>query len=586
MVFALLGARLVSLQVTQHDVLAKEAAEFHSRKEVIPAKRGKIIDRNGELLARNQSVYTLYADRYHLNDKNIALRALSRAKAMPIRDIRATHSESQILASYKKFVAAALSVPAATFTGKRAEITIARNIEEDRRRAITQILDEARIGGVYLRKETRRFYPSTNRATHVIGYVNSESYGREGVERSMDHVLRGADGYRYLEKDRSGREIAAYRGEQIEPIDGNQVRLTLDMGIQNIVERELESAVAKYRPEKITAIFMAPKTGDILALANRPHFDLSTRQGNRRNFAVQDQYEPGSTFKLVSLSSALNEDVVTPDTAIFCHFGEMQEPDYVVSDHHSYGDLTVSQVMAKSSNIGAFQIVRAIGKNRYHHYMRRFGFGETTGVQLSGESAGQIHAPETWSNTSFSRMAMGYEVGVTPLQMLTALSIIANEGQLIQPRVVLSVEDESGRKTRSDHPQFVRQVLQARTAAAVRDTLVAVTSKGGTGTSGALPNFAVAGKTGTARKYSSKEKQYLEGRYIVSFMGFFPAEKPEIMGIVVIDDPKAPAGQLYGGSLAAPVFREMSRQVVAYLGIQPETSPHDYAHNVSPPPWN
>lgn len=576
--FSLLSCRLVFLHLVKHEDLAKEAASFQIKTQKLPSKRGEIVDRNGELLASDQRVYNLYADKNHLREFNLACYGVAKATGIDSNVVKRRYDREEILQVYESYVAKVLhteigwtedGLAAKLALKDRGKIPLVNGVEEDAHRSMAAILETAGIRGVYFDAESRRFYPSPHYLTHVLGYVDRKNTGKEGIERTMDHVLRGTDGWRRIERDSRGREIAAFRREEVAPVNGKKVRLTIDMGLQTIIENQLDAAVARFTPEKITAIFMDPNTGEILAMASRPHFDLETREGERRNIAISDQYEPGSTFKIVTLGGALDLRLVGLDTRVFCHWGEYHENRLTVHDHHAYGDLTARMVLAKSSNIGAYKIAKELGPVRFHQYMGYFGFGEPTGIRLTGETSGQIFPPSQWSGTSFSSMAMGYEVAVTPLQMITALGAIANGGLLLRPRVIHSIEDENDQMIEKTDTVVVRRVLSSAAAESVRKAMLAVTSEGGTGTQGVVPGFDVAGKTGTARKFSPELGRYLDGQYVVSFMGFLPAENPKIMGIVVVDDPKATDMSLYGGTVAAPIFAEMARLAATYLELEP-----------------
>ena len=573
---SLLSVRLVYLHVVMHDRYAAIAESRHVHKEVLQAKRGAIVDRNGELLARNQTVYTVVADKTHLADYNIACLGLAVAEGISAKEVRRKYDRDEIKARYLSRLVRALSHPLG-YPGKElsdklsgsghGEVVLKKNVEEDVCADLKELVGAESIGGVYFRQTARRFYPSPRTLTHVLGYVDHEAEGREGIEKAMGDVMRGEDGFRFIERDRRRQEIAAYRGETQPARDGRSVRLTIDMGLQNIVEEALSDAWYRYLPEKISAVFLDPATGEILAMANRPHFDLATREGQRRNFAVADSYEPGSTFKIVATAAAFEQKLVSRNTRIFCHYGSHRDGGITISDHHPYGDLSVMGVIAKSSNIGTYKIAKQLGRDGFHDYMVKFGFGERTGIKLTGESGGRVFSPRQWSGTSFSRMAIGYEVAVTPLQLASALGAIANGGFLMKPYIVDAILDDKGRAVEKFRPEVVRRVVSERAANEVRKCLIEVMGPDGTGENGAVEGCSVAGKTGTARKYSVEMNQYLPGRYVVSFMGFLPAENPRFLGIVVVDDPQTGSLHRYGGTVAAPVFSRIATEAVAYMNL-------------------
>lgn len=327
--FSLLSARLIDLHVLQHDEHVETATKFHVRKQQLPSQRGAIVDRNGELLAHDQRVFRLVANKIHLRNHNIAARGVAEATGMTTAEVRRQFDRDEILDGYERWVAlvlhqkggigeSAAELKEKLSTSERVEIRLQRGIEEDNRQLLAGLMEKHGIRGVYFEPESRRFYPSPNRLTHVLGYTNLDEVkqpdgsvaeahvGKEGVEATMNEAMAGKDGFRFYERDNRGREIAAFRGEQVAPVNGKRVRLTIDMGMQNLVEKALERGAARFKPEKISTVWMDPWTGEILSMANRPHFDLNTREGERRNVAIADQYEPGSTFKIVPILSLIH----------------------------------------------------------------------------------------------------------------------------------------------------------------------------------------------------------------------------------------------------------------------------------------
>lgn len=585
---SLLSARLVWVQVVTAEKYAIAATDHYSHREELPASRGPILDRNGDLLARNQTVYSVVADFQHLRDFGITTAALGKKEGVSPRLIKQRYEdlydeesgELQLIIDYLLYASVTLSDPLRIPHGelnrklkekKAGEVILASNLEEDEARAIGEIIDEHRIGGVYLRRGERRYYPSPLSLTHVIGYVDKEGKGKEGIEKTYDEEMRGTDGFRLVERDRRQREIHAFRGDELAPVPGNGVRLTIDMSLQVKVEEVLDQVWAEYHPEKVTAIWMDPRNGEVLAMASRPHFDLSTRQGSKRNVAVSDYYEPGSTFKIVASSAAFDRGVVQPGTEIFCHNGAYDEHGLKLSDHHPYGWLTAEGVLAKSSNIGIYKIAMQLNRGPFYQYLRDFGFGSPTGIEVTAETGGLVHPIEKWNQSSFSSMAMGYAVAVTPIQMATAYCTLANGGELLKPRLVRSIVDARGRTLWTANREVVRRVMREETADTMRRALHKVTQEGGTGTNAAMPGYEVAGKTGTARK-NFPGIGYKNGRYVVSFAGFLPADDPVLVGLVVVDDPVAPGMSLYGGTVAAPIWSQMAAQAVRILGIPPQNA--------------
>jgi cell division protein FtsI (penicillin-binding protein 3)/stage V sporulation protein D (sporulation-specific penicillin-binding protein) len=353
------------------------------------------------------------------------------------------------------------------------------------------------------------------------------------------------------------------------------VRLTIDMGLQTIVESEMDELCKKYDPNMAVCILMRPDTGEVVAMANRPHFNLNVQNGveakKRVNRAIMDMVEPGSTFKIVTSAAALAEKLVQPDTYIFCENGSFRYGGKALRDHHPYGSLTVSDILVKSSNIGVAKMGIQLGDERLYGYVRRFGFGERTGINLPGEIGGLVHAPHLWSKISITHIPMGHEVATTPIQIVAGMAAIANGGKLMMPQIVSDITDENGKVIATFPPKEVRRVIPEKVAHQVRDALVEVVGKRGTARAAAVPGFKVAGKTGTAQRIS-KNGGYERGKYVVSFAGFMPADNPEFVALVLVDDAKVPSHLNYGGLIAAPAFQKIAERAARYLNL-PQTEP-------------
>jgi cell division protein FtsI/penicillin-binding protein 2 len=347
----------------------------------------------------------------------------------------------------------------------------------------------------------------------------------------------------------------------------------VDLNLQNIVENEIDSAMREYTPQKATIILMRPQTGEILALANRPNFDLNLRADAKpeqmKNRAIIDMMEPGSTFKIVTAAAALNEHTVRPDSMIFCENGVWNFGGSALHDHRPFGELSVQDILVKSSNIGAAKLACSVGEQKFYEYIRRFGFGERTGIELPGEISGLIRPPQSWSKISITRIPMGHEIGVTPLQMTVAMAAIANGGKLITPRMVKSISSDDGKTLSSLSPVVLRQAISPQTARQIGDALRGVVSDRGTAAAAAVAGFTIAGKTGTAQKVDPKGG-YEKGKYVVSFIGYLPADHPEFVGLVVLDDAHTHKPELnYGGLVAGPIFSRIAEQAARYLDLQP-----------------
>jgi cell division protein FtsI (penicillin-binding protein 3) len=393
------------------------------------------------------------------------------------------------------------------------------------------------------------------------------------VEASMEEYLHGQDGFRFIEHNRAGQEIVPYRGQERPQRDGYQVHLTIDLSLQNIVENEIDAAMEEYSPQKATIILMRPQTGEILAMANRPDFDLNLRSEAKpeemKNRAIIDMMEPGSTFKIVAAAAALNERKLRPDSTIFCENGLWTFGGAALHDHRAFSYLSVRDILVKSSNIGAAKLALSVGEQRFYEYIRRFGFGERTGIELPGEISGLIRPPQAWSKISITRIPMGHEVGVTPLQMTVAMAVIANGGKLVTPRIIKSINTPEGKIVSSLSPVLQRQVISSETAREIGDALRGVVSDRGTAAAAAVPGFTIAGKTGTAQKVDPKGG-YEQGKYVVSFAGYLPADHPEFVGLVVLDDAHTSKPELnYGGLIAGPIFSRVAEKAARYLDLEP-----------------
>jgi len=547
--FSVFSFRLVYLQMIRHDEFAGLAAEKHVYKQAIFAERGSILDANNEVLAHNTPVETVVADATHLNNRDATLPLLRDALEIPVDEL------TEKLQGDRRYIVLKREVPVAIATALREKLR-AQNLR-----------------GVYFERDSTRIYPNGSMLCHVIGFTDFEHHGIQGVESSMEEYLHGQDGYRYIEHNRAGQEMVLYRGQERAPRDGYQVHLTIDLNLQNIVENEIDAAMREFTPQKATIILMRPQTGEILAMANRPNYDLNLRSEAKpeqmKNRAIIDMMEPGSTFKIVTAAAALNERKVRPDTTIFCENGIWNFGGRPLHDHKAYADLSVQDILVKSSNIGAAKLAVSIGDQKFYEYIRRFGFGDRTGIELPGEIPGVIRPPQSWSKISITRIPMGHEVGVTPLQMTVAMAAIANGGKLVTPRIVKSVTTEDGKTVSVFSPVVLRQVITPETAAQVGNALRGVVSDRGTAAAAAVPGFNISGKTGTAQKVDPKGG-YEHGKYVVSFSGYLPSEHPEFVGLVVLDDAHTKNPELnYGGLVAGPIFARIAEKAARYLDLQP-----------------
>src|SRR5437868_4348221 len=409
--FSAFSFRLIYLQVIKHDEYAGLAAEKHIYKQTIYAERGTILDGNNEVLAHNVPVETVVGDATHLNNRKAVIDLVGNGLGIPIEQL------------------------AEKLNSERRYIVIKREVPESLATALRAKLRAGNLRGIYFENDATRIYPNGSMLCHVIGFTDFEHHGIQGVEASMEEYLHGQDGYRFIEHNRAGQEIVPYRGQERAPRDGYQVHLTVDLSLQNIVEIEIDAAMREYTPQKATIILMRPQTGEILAMANRPAFDLNERSDanpeQMKNRAIIDMMEPGSTFKIVTAAAALNEHKFRLDSYIFCENGLWNVGGRPLHDHKAYADLSVRDILVKSSNIGAAKLAISVGEEKFYEYIRRFGFGERTGIELPGEIGGVIRPPQSWSRISITRIPMGHEVAVTPRQMTSAMATLANQGSRV-----------------------------------------------------------------------------------------------------------------------------------------------------------
>src|SRR6266550_553579 len=547
--FSIFSFRLIYLQAIKHDEYAGLAAKKNVNMQVIHAERGMILDANNEVLAHNIPVETVVADATLLSDVQATVNLLNTELEIPSQEL------------------------AEKLNSDRRYIVIKRELPAARANALREKLRAGNLRGILFEHDATRIYPNGSMLCHVIGFTDFDRHGVQGVEASMEEYLHGQDGYRFIEHNRAGQEIVPYRGQERAPRDGYQVHLTVDLSLQNIVENEIDAAMKEYTPQKATIILMRPQTGEILAMATRPNFDLNLRSEAKpeemKNRAIIDMMEPGSTFKIVAAAAALNEHKLRPDSTIFCENGLWNFGGAALHDHRAFSYLSVRDILIKSSNIGAAKLALSVGEQKFYEYIRRFGFGERSGVELPGEINGLIRPPQSWSKISITRIPMGHEIGVTPLQMTVAIAAIANGGTLITPRILKSITTSEGKTVSSLSSVVLRQVISPETAREIGDALRGVVSDRGTAAAAAVPGFTIAGKTGTAQKVDPKGG-YEHGKYVVSFVGYLPAEHPEFVGLVVLDDAHTSKPELnYGGLIAGPIFSRVAEKAARYLDLEP-----------------
>lgn len=547
-------ARAWYLQIHRHDDFAQRSDGQHHTAIELRARRGDIVDRRGRELAVTAMVPSVTAVPAAVSDPDGTARALARLLDLDPAPI------ARRLARGNQFA------------------WIARHVTPEQARAV----EAAGLEGIHLTEEPRRFYPNRTVAGALLGFAGIDGVGLEGIERDWDRHLRGREYVVEVLRDARGRRLLTGGYLPIEQLSGHRLELTLDARIQQVAESSLAHQVREMDARGGVVIVMEPETGDVLAMAQTPAFDPNlfsqADPGDWRNRAVTDILEPGSTIKPFLVAAALDAGTVRPDTVFDGMKGRIKVGRKVIRDVHAADELTALEVVQKSSNVGAVQIAQRLGREQYHAYLRAFGFGEETGLGLRGEQAGVLRPASRWGQIHLATIAYGYGITATPLQMARAMAAIANGGELMRPRLVRRVVDAAGRVVEEIPPRVVRRVLDPAAARDITRALEMVTQDGGTGRRARVPGYRVAGKTGTAHMVDPLIGGYSRDKIRASFLGFVPAQDPKLVIYVVVDEP---LNGRYGGEVAAPVFREIAREVLPYLGIE-ATEPFDPADFVEP----
>jgi len=543
----LVVVRAFHVQISSGDRLREMAEDQHIRHLRVSPRRGAIYDRHGAELAVSVDVDSVYANprRLEAMEQDPTLVAKRIAKILDVDPRRL----AKRLGSDRYFV----------WIERRVTPHEATRIRE---------LD---IPGVELTTEARRYYPNRHLAAHLVGFADIDGRGIEGIELAYEDRLRGADRRVEAIRDRRGHVVFADKMEDDRTIQGQSVVLTIDKAIQHIAERELALGVRTFEARGGSVVVMDPSTGEILALANYPPFNPNEPSkhptAHRRNRAVVDRFEPGSTVKPFTMAAALAAGAVKPNQSINCENGVTRIGGRLLHDAHPYEWLTPTQILAYSSNIGTAKIAQALGKKDLYRGFRRFGFGEPTGLGVPGETAGILRHYRRWYEIDTAAVSFGQGMSVTNVQMATAMSAIANGGRLMQPMLVRRMTDGHGATVEENKPRVRRQVVPRRVAKLVGQMLTAVTEPGGTAIEAAIDGYLVAGKTGTAQKADYVHGGYAKDKWLASFIGFAPADRPSVVISVVIDEPVIAH---YGGTVAGPVFRRIAEVTLRHMGIAPE----------------
>jgi cell division protein FtsI (penicillin-binding protein 3) len=541
--FALVGWRAFSLQVLQEREWVERAERQHQKTIPLIPQRGTIFDSSGEALALSMEIDSIYAEPRKLANRDHAARLLAPILDIPLATLRAK------------------------LAGDRGFVWVKRQVPPEMAQRVRNLKLEA-VGTI---KEHKRYYPNSTVGAQVVGFTGLDPKGLEGIEAAYDKTLLGRGGYLVMERDALGRGIGSGTPEVQGATRGHDLHLTIDENLQYIADRELAAAIQEYNARAGTVIVLEPNSGRILAIANQPEFNPNAvaryRPDDWRNHAISDTFEPGSTMKVFVMAAALNEGVVTPTQLIHCENGSYRVGGRTIHDHHPYGILTAEEVIKVSSNIGSAKIGKMLERKRLHTYLRNFGFGQKSGIELRGEEVGILHDPSKWFEITLATISFGQGISVTPLQLAAATAAIANGGYLMEPYLVEKVTDSAGQVIEERQPKVVRQVVKSDVAARVARMMETVTADDrGTGIKARVPGFRVAGKTGTAQKVDPVTGGYSADKRVASFVGFVPAEAPRLVVMVMIDEPH---GQVYGGLVAAPVFARVATQSLHYLKVKP-----------------
>jgi cell division protein FtsI/penicillin-binding protein 2 len=550
--FTAISFNLIQIQLVEHEKFWRMAVENHTHREPIPARRGAIYDGDGNILAQTQRVYDIRLDGLLMSTGHpeINLPKIAEALQIPVESI------------------------ASSFNARNRNQLLAENQDD----AMVTKLRTLKLDSLIFNERDRRVYPNNELAAHVLGFVDGDGHGVAGMEKEMDTLLCGVPGERQVERDGKKQEIAVYQDRETPAKDGDSVTLTIKMAIQHVVEDQLDQIAQTYTPNAAYIIVMDPQTGEILAMGSRPNYDPNDRATfkpeNVRDRCITDAVEPGSVFKIITLAGALNEGLVNLDTQIFCENGHFLYDGRELHDDEEagFGWLPVKEVMAQSSNIGFAKIALTyLHEAKLYKYATAFGIGQRTGIMGDqGESAGFLQPVNKWSGLSITRIPMGQEVLASPIQLVTAMSAIANGGKLMVPHLAKQVTDEAGNVVKTFRPQAVRQVISDNAANEVAKALEQVTIDGTAKNIHILDStgagWSFAGKTGTAQKFI--DGAYSHDHHVASFIGFMPAEDPAFVCLVMVDDPHTK--NYYGAEVSAPVFATIAKQVAQIMNIPPD----------------
>jgi len=542
--FSIIIFKLFKLQILDHDFLFKRAEQQQKRTLSLEGRRGNIYDQKGELLATSITVQSLYATPKIIKDKT----SLS-AKLSPILGISATNIKKKL-------------------NNDLLFVWLKRKLNKQETKKIQQLQHP----GLNFLPEEKRFYVYDNLASTLLGFTGIDNKGLSGIEFFFNSHLQGKPGKFIMKSDPFGREIFFGKRQLQEPIVGKKLYLTIHNFLQYIAERELKKAIIQNSAKGGCIIILDPYSGDILAMASSPNYNpnyyFNYPIESRKNKTVEIVYEPGSTFKAITIASALNEKIITPKTKISCP-DKLKFGGVVINDshHHKTEEKDIGEILAESLNVGTAKIGLLLGKSKLYKYIKLFGFGQKTGIELSGEASGIVRHPKNWTDSDSAIIPFGHGIAVTPIQLIMAIGAIANGGILYKPNLVKYIESENGKFLQKYPKKQIRRVLRKKVSDKIKRMMIKVTTEG-TGKFVKIYGYNVAGKTGTAQKVNPNGAGYLKNTYISSFVGFLPAQKPKAVILVVIDEPIY--GKHYGSVCAAPAFKNIAEEAIRYLSIPPK----------------
>lgn len=541
----LLGAKSFDIQIFKAKELSRKAENDYSRYFTIKGERGQILDRNMNKLATSIDAISITACPLKIKDPKLTAEKLSKILNIDFKQLKNTLSKKRMFA------------------------WVARRISPDQADQIKKL----NLTGIYFKNDSKRFYPNRNLAAQIIGFTGSENSGLEGLEFKYNEVLEGSDIKIRIKRDGNGGILDLDKKRRAQ-LKGSSIVLTIDRKIQFLSEQTLERTVKAHRAKSGIALVMRPKTGELLAIAHFPQFNPNNfREYNNstfRNRAVTDAFEPGSAMKVFTAAAAL-EKGFAPKSIFFCENGTYKIGTFTIHDTHPYDWLSINQIIQLSSNIGVVKIVETIGDKALHEYLTGFGFGHKTSIGSPGETPGSLSPYQKWSRVDAGAISFGQGISVSAIQLISGISAIANDGNLMKPMLIKKIISNNGKNIKVYHPEIIRRVISSKSAQQVKTMMSLVVNEEGTGGKAAMEGYTVCGKTGTAQKALKNKKGYSKNNYISVFAGFAPENNPELAILVVVDEPKK---QYYGGDVAAPAFKTIMAESFSYLNIPPENSKH------------